>query len=171
MGILGRLWIVGVIAGGLHGLALAEGADAYEEEAWSEAYNAADMIGAINVGDLPPPTAGALDSLPDSALDSAPESAPDASGDASSDRVEEEAKVPAVELYITSWCGYCRQAREFLHTRGIPFVEYDIERDATAARRKQDLNGGPGVPVALINGHVVVGFSDSVYENALRTVR
>lgn len=52
-------------------------------------------------------------------------------------------------MYTTSWCPYCRQAREYFRDNGIPFVEYDIEKDA-AARRRYDALGGRGVPVILV---------------------
>jgi glutaredoxin len=72
-----------------------------------------------------------------------------------------------VDLYVTSWCGYCKKAREFLRARGVPFTEYDIEQDADAARRKQEIDPRPGVPLAVINGQVILGFSASTYERAL----
>ena len=37
-------------------------------------------------------------------------------------------KEPKVELYTTSWCPWCKKARAFFRSRGIPFVEYDIEK-------------------------------------------
>lgn len=176
MRILLRVLVVFAFVSGLYELARAEEdswLEASEEDKWSDVYDADDLTGAVEV-DLSLPTAGALDPLPDSSLDSAdsaPESSTDSSDGSSLASAEEEDDAPTVELYITSWCGYCRQAREFLRARGIPFVEYDIEQDANAARRKQDLKGGSGVPVAVINGQVVVGFSHSVYENALRTAQ
>jgi glutaredoxin len=75
---------------------------------------------------------------------------------------------PAVELYSTSWCPYCKNAREFLRSRGIPFVEYDVEKDRDAARRKMALDKRRGVPFAMINGKPVHGFSETLYEQALR---
>lgn len=74
----------------------------------------------------------------------------------------------AVELYTTSWCHYCKKAREFFNERGVPFTEYDIEVDAEAAVRKQNLDGGPGVPFALVNGQGIRGFSPQAYEHALK---
>ncbi|MGH7965835.1 MAG: glutaredoxin domain-containing protein [Candidatus Binatia bacterium] len=74
-----------------------------------------------------------------------------------------------VELYITSWCGYCRKAREFLQSQGISFIEYDIEKDPGAAERKQEIAAGAGIPVAVINGQIVRGFSKAAYEKALRS--
>ena len=73
-----------------------------------------------------------------------------------------------VELYVTSWCPYCKKASEYFRSRGIPFTEYDIEKDKSAARRHKKLNRRGGVPVALINGKKILGFSEGAYENALK---
>ena len=74
---------------------------------------------------------------------------------------------PKVELYTTSWCYYCQKAREFFRSRGIPFTEYDIEKDKNAAARKKQLDKRNGVPFAVINGRGIHGFSAALYERAL----
>lgn len=73
-----------------------------------------------------------------------------------------------VELYITSWCGYCKKARSFLNAREIEFKEYDIEKDKSAAKRHRKLNRRGGIPVAVINGKKIIGFSEASYESALK---
>lgn len=73
-----------------------------------------------------------------------------------------------VELYITSWCSYCKKAKSFLNARGIEFTEYDIEKDKNAAKRHRKLNRRGGVPVAVINGKKIIGFSKASYESALK---
>jgi glutaredoxin len=75
---------------------------------------------------------------------------------------------PKVELYTTSWCYYCKEARNFLRSRGIPFKEYDIERDKKAAARKARLDKQKGVPFAVINGRGIHGFSAEAYERLLQ---
>jgi glutaredoxin len=72
-----------------------------------------------------------------------------------------------VELYVTSWCPYCRQATDFFRSRGIRYVLYDIERDHSAARRKKELDPRKGVPFAVINGAKIHGFSEKAYLKAL----
>ncbi len=72
-----------------------------------------------------------------------------------------------VELYVTSWCPYCRQAIDFFRSRGINYVVYDIERDDNAARRKKELDPRKGVPFAIINGVKIHGFSEKAYLKAL----
>ena len=72
-----------------------------------------------------------------------------------------------VELYVTSWCPYCKEAINFFNARGIPFTAYDIEKDRSAARRKLQLDNRAGVPLAIINGQKIHGFSETSYSRAL----
>lgn len=73
-----------------------------------------------------------------------------------------------IELYVTSWCGYCKKAKSFFNARGIEFKEYDVEKDKNAAKRHRKLNRRGGVPVVIINGKKIIGFSEASYENALK---
>lgn len=73
-----------------------------------------------------------------------------------------------VELYVTNWCKYCKKARNYFRSRGIPFTEYDIEKDMAAARRKDNLSPHKGVPFAVVNGRKIYGYSPEAYESALK---
>jgi glutaredoxin len=72
-----------------------------------------------------------------------------------------------VELFTTTWCGYCKKARQYLIDNNISFKEYDIEKDKRAAERKKRLSGRTGVPYAIINGKGIYGFSKNAYARAL----
>ncbi len=68
-----------------------------------------------------------------------------------------------VVMYATSWCPYCRQARNYFRQQGIAYIEYDIEKDA-AARQAYRAFGGRGIPVIFVgkrrmNGFSVTGFN------------
>ena len=63
-----------------------------------------------------------------------------------------------VILYATSWCGYCEKTRRLLEQNGIEYVEYDIEASKEGMSQYKAL-GGRGVPVLLIAGEVVSGYS------------
>lgn len=80
-------------------------------------------------------------------------------------------KAPKVELFVTSWCGYCTKAKAYLREKGIKFRVYDIEKDRQAARRKASLTSKRGVPFALIGDQKVTGFSRAAYDRALRAAR
>ena len=74
---------------------------------------------------------------------------------------------PMVELFVTSWCPYCKKAKNYLNNKGIAFKEYDIEADKAAADRMEKLSPGSGIPVAVIRGVVVQGFDEESYDEAL----
>ena len=73
----------------------------------------------------------------------------------------------SVEIYTTSWCGYCKKAISFLRSNGISYQEYDIEKSRVAKARMKSLGGSGGVPFAVINGNTVSGFSRESYKRAL----
>jgi len=73
-----------------------------------------------------------------------------------------------VDIYVTSWCPYCKKAMAFLRKNNIAFNAYDIEQDIDAATRKKTLDPGySGIPLAVINGVTIRGFSDAAYQQAL----
>lgn len=75
---------------------------------------------------------------------------------------------PTVEIYETSWCGYCKKAKNFFRSKRIKFNAYDIEKDKNAARRMMALTSRRAVPFVVINGHQIQGYSEQAYEQALR---
>jgi glutaredoxin len=61
----------------------------------------------------------------------------------------------AIELFGTASCEYTAEMREWLQWTGRDFVEYDVERDATALERMRAATGGQRtVPVLLEDGNV-----------------
>ena len=64
-----------------------------------------------------------------------------------------------VELYMTSWCGYCRKAEQYLKRKGIAYTALDIEKDESAKRRYEELGGTGGVPLIQIGTNQVRGYS------------
>lgn len=75
-----------------------------------------------------------------------------------------------VEIYLTSWCGYCKQAVKYMTSRGIPFVTYDVEKDQSAKQRHKEL-GGRGVPLIIIGSNKMSGFSPEAMEYYLNNSR
>lgn len=72
-----------------------------------------------------------------------------------------------VVLYATDWCGYCKQTRRFLDSKGIPFKEYDIEKSAEG-RKAYEALGGRGIPMIDVNGTIIRGFSEEAILAALQ---
>ncbi len=77
------------------------------------------------------------------------------------------ASTPKVELYSASYCGYCKLARNYFVQKGVPFTEYDIENNKSALQRLRSLTSSGGIPVVVINGRVIQGYSTAAYEQAL----
>lgn len=68
-----------------------------------------------------------------------------------------------VVMYSASWCGYCRKARNYFRSQGIPFIEYDIEKNRAAATRHKKM-GASGVPVIIYGDKRMNGFSEAGFE-------
>ena len=103
--------------------------------------------------------------LPARLTDDAPEAAPTEDGP-SADIAPLE-----VVLYSTSWCGYCKRARNWFTKNGIPFVEKDIEKDRAAHAEYQRIGGGyGGVPLISVNGAVIRGFDQRAVQRAIQKV-
>lgn len=75
---------------------------------------------------------------------------------------------PAVDIYITSWCPYCKKAMAYLRSKNIAFNAYDIEKNAQAKAKKIQLSPGySGIPLTVINGRILKGFSKREFDIAL----
>ena len=74
---------------------------------------------------------------------------------------------PPVQVFVTSWCPYCRQLEAYLKTNRIPYSRFDIEKNKDGARKYEELGGG-GVPVVKIGDEVVRGFRLDKIKQLLR---
>jgi glutaredoxin-like YruB-family protein len=72
-----------------------------------------------------------------------------------------------IVLYATDWCGYCKQTKRFLDSKGIAFKEFDIEKDAEA-RKAYEALGGRGIPLIDVNGTLIRGFDPDEILAALK---
>ncbi|MDX1512558.1 MAG: glutaredoxin family protein [Gammaproteobacteria bacterium] len=71
-----------------------------------------------------------------------------------------------VIMYGAEWCGVCQRAKTYMRAKGIPFREYDIEKDPTGRRHYRQLNG-TGVPIILVGNQRMNGFSPARLEAML----
>jgi glutaredoxin len=70
---------------------------------------------------------------------------------------EEELVLEGVVLFCNKWCPGCRRARLWFENNTIPYKEYDITRNQTAARQVKEWTGGNlTTPTIYINGEIVV---------------
>ena len=72
-----------------------------------------------------------------------------------------------VVLYATDWCGYCKATRRFLDQKGIPYTEFDIEKDPVA-RKAYEALGGRGIPILDVNGTLLRDFNPDAILAALK---
>ena len=100
--------------------------------------------------DAPPPSAPGLEAP-------APPSAPPAAADGTAE----------VVLYVTEWCPYCAQAREYMAAEGVPHRVVDIEKDPAGAREYQARGGDGGIPLVAVGDNVMKGWSPEVAEEML----
>lgn len=129
--------------------------------------------GVVSYQDSPPPTGTKVKILPESpALPATPAPQTQVASPAlpvpSVITRSAPRSAPKVEIYMTSWCRYCKKAKSFFNARGISYTAYDIEKDRAAAARMARLNPGGGVPLTVIDGQVIRGFSESAYSAALQ---
>jgi glutaredoxin-like YruB-family protein len=143
----------------------------------AEVYRWVDKNGVVTYKDTPPPPSKKSNRVKvysDGDFAPAPEPQPvqsrhaSAAPTASASRTA--AKQPAskrftgtVEIYVTDWCRYCKQAQSYMTGKGIPFVAYNIEKDSAAAARHKNL-GGHGVPLIIIGSNKMSGFSPDALE-------
>jgi mycoredoxin len=72
-----------------------------------------------------------------------------------------------VVLYATEWCGYCKLTRRFLDQKGIPYRDFDIEKDAEARKAYAALGGG-GIPFVDVNGTLIRDYNPEAIMAALK---
>jgi glutaredoxin len=82
------------------------------------------------------------------------------------------ASKPVVIIYGAEWCGACHDAARYLRSKGIAYVEKDVEKDASAAREMQQKLSENGlrsgsIPVIDVRGKVMVGFNPHEVDSAL----
>jgi glutaredoxin 3 len=65
-----------------------------------------------------------------------------------------------VQVYTTSWCGYCVRAKALLRSRGIDFEEVALDEDPAFRQRLHDFTGGWTVPQVVIDGTPIGGYTE-----------
>ena len=146
----------------------------------AEMYQWVDENGAVTFKDTPPPASGKgrkVKVYQDSDFAAAPPAQPVTRGDRGLAAAAPQAPAPkkerfsgTVEIYVTAWCGYCKQAQNYMKKNGIDYVAYDIEKDSAARQRHKEL-GGRGVPLIIIGANRMSGFSADTLEYYLNNSR
>jgi glutaredoxin len=133
--------------------------------ATAEVYKWKDSAGHVHFSDKPPTDAKAEKMKIKTSPPKTANSPSVATTEESTETETAPAPVPKqVVMYATSWCGYCKMARNYFRGKNIPYVEYDIEQNAQA-KKTYDSFGGHGVPVIFVNQERLNGFSVARFEN------
>lgn len=72
-----------------------------------------------------------------------------------------------VIIYSTTWCGFCKMAKNYMKQLGVEFQEKDVEQDPAAGNEAVQKSGQMGVPVIDIGGTIIVGFDKPAIDHAL----
>jgi glutaredoxin 3 len=70
---------------------------------------------------------------------------------------------PKIEMYTTSWCGYCERARQLLRRKGAGYTEISVEGDPARRAEMIERSGRRTVPQIFI-GAQHIGGSDELAE-------
>ena len=83
------------------------------------------------------------------------------------------AAYPKIVLYTTSWCPHCKEAKEYLTNRKIPFTNLDVEKDVSAWEKFSEKYQAKSVPLIVIGNDqaILKGFNSETFEKALRELK
>jgi glutaredoxin len=89
---------------------------------------------------------------------------------ASKDNKSKSLKPPDVVIYTKNDCKDCDKAMDFLKSNNIPFTEYNMDNDKISRARRKEIDDSEDVPFAIINKNQVYGFSETIYNRALKPI-
>lgn len=67
-----------------------------------------------------------------------------------------------IKLYTTDPCGFCRQAKALLESRGIEYEEVDLAKDESGRAELVALTGQLTFPQVVVGRRAVGGFRELV---------
>jgi len=65
-----------------------------------------------------------------------------------------------VVVYVTEYCGFCRQAENLLRRKNIPFEAVDVTNSSDARNWLVETTGQRTVPQVFIHGRSIGGYSE-----------
>ena len=74
-----------------------------------------------------------------------------------------------VTIYSTTWCAFCKAAKNYFDDKGVAYTEVNVEQDAEAGQQIAKETGQMGVPVIRIGKELIVGFDRPKIDAALKT--
>ena len=73
-----------------------------------------------------------------------------------------------VIVYSSSHCPWCVKLKDFLTENNVEFEERNAQENPAYARELQEKSGGLAVPVADIDGSIIIGFNVPKLKEALK---
>ncbi len=75
---------------------------------------------------------------------------------------------PKIVVYTVAWCPHCKQLKDYLTSRGIPYTNKDVEVDAEAMEDLTAKYKSQGVPVVVFgqDQEILKGFTPESFEKA-----
>lgn len=74
-----------------------------------------------------------------------------------------------LKIYTTPTCGFCETLKSFLKGKKIKYQEYDISRDEKAQKEIFAKSHQYGVPMAEIDGKILINATPAGLEKMLKT--
>jgi glutaredoxin len=74
-------------------------------------------------------------------------------------------------LYMTDWCPYCKEARDFLVSKGVRLTIYDIDKDKSKGAEMKNKSGSNSIPVIDIEGSIIRGYVPDAISSAIEKKR
>ncbi len=65
-----------------------------------------------------------------------------------------------IEIYTTSYCGYCDKAKNLLRSKNINFTEIELKTQEDRINLVEKANGRKTVPQIFINDKLIGGYDD-----------
>ena len=67
-------------------------------------------------------------------------------------------KPKSIRLYVKSFCGWCREAKDWLDERGIAYDEINVSADRVAFDEMRRLTGQSKAPCIEVDGEWLADF-------------
>ena len=79
-------------------------------------------------------------------------------------------KYPRIVLYSVSWCPHCKEAKEYLTSHNIPFINKDVELDENYKTELIEKYKTGGVPLIVFGSDekLMKGFNAESFEKILK---
>jgi glutaredoxin len=79
-------------------------------------------------------------------------------------------KYPRIVLYSVSWCPHCKEAKDYLTSHNIPFINKDVELDDDFKKELIEKYKTGGVPLIVFgkDEKLMKGFNRERFEKILR---